>query len=241
MLENNTDIEVKNVSKVFDNKKAVENATFAVKKGTIHGFIGPNGAGKSTILNSICGLVVFNEGEIFVENKSVLEDSSFNVNLGYIESEPNFPEDLAVIDYLENFVAYLRDVPFEEFKEKFNSSSLVDFKEKKCTDLSTGWKRILQFFSLSIYKPRIIVADEPFNGLDPTFRKKLMNSFIKCKEEGRTVIISTHILNDLQVLADDITMIKEGKVVYSGPKKENIEELYEEFYIKKDTEKDFSF
>jgi len=91
----------------------------------------------------------------------------------------------------------------------------------------------LQVFVLSLYKPKVFVLDEPFNGLDPTFRRDLFDNLVNIKKQGGTILISTHILSDLQKLADEITMIREGEIVYSGPKTGDIEETYEEYFVKK--------
>lgn len=83
------------------------------------------------------------------------------------------------------------------------------------------------------YKPKIIFCDEPFNGLDPSFRKDLFDNILKMRREGRTVIISSHILSDLQKLVDDFTMIKRGKIVYSGTKTDDLEKIYEDYFVDK--------
>jgi ABC-2 type transport system ATP-binding protein len=99
---------------------------------------------------------------------------------------------------------------------------------------------MLQILVLSLRKPKIIIADEPFNGLDPTFRMNLMKNLVKAKEEGKTIFISTHILNDLEKIADDITMIKEGEIIYSGRKDEDIEEKYEKLFFDPEKANNFS-
>ncbi|CAG8480444.1 456_t:CDS:2 [Ambispora leptoticha] len=139
----------------------------------------------------------------------VAKDPSFNEHLGFVPAEPLFPP-ITVETYVLD-CGYLRDIPQEEVLAKLNSSPLAAHKNKKCHELST---------------------DEPFNGLDPTFRKDLFDNLIHIKKQGGTILISTHILSDLQKLADEITMIRDGEIVYSGPKTDDIEKTYEDYFVK---------
>jgi ABC-2 type transport system ATP-binding protein len=229
-MEKQAVIEVKNINKSYGGKRVLKNVSFAVKPG-IHGFIGPNGAGKTTTLGIIVRLVVPNSGEVRVERKLVATDPSFNEHLGFVPAEPLFPP-ISVETYVLD-CGYLRDIPKSEVLAKLHSSPLMRHKDKKCHELSTGWKKILQVFVLSLYRPKVFVLDEPFNGLDPTFRKDLFDNLIHIKKQGGTILISTHILSDLQKLADEITMIREGEIVYSGPKTDDIEKTYEDYFVKK--------
>ncbi|CAG8505546.1 5711_t:CDS:2 [Paraglomus brasilianum] len=194
-------IEVKHVSKRYGNKTVLNNVSFSVRKGTIHGFIGPNGAGKTTTLSILTRLVLPTHGEAYVDSKSVNRDPSFNQRLGFIPAEPKFPS-LSVEDYLLD-CGYLRDIPKGE---------------------------VLR----NLYRPRIYLLDEPFNGLDPSFRQDLFNNLKTIRDKGGTILMSTHILSDLQKLADDITMIKRGRIVYSGAKTPDIEKTYEDYFIEKE-------
>lgn len=202
-----------------------------MRQGTIHGFIGPNGAGKSTSLNILVRLVLPNGGEEYVDFKSVGSDPRFNERLGWIPAEPNLPNS-SVESYLED-ISELRDIPKKEMLQKLFNSPLWRFRRQSCQSLSTGWKKILQVFGLSLYKPKIYFLDEPFNGLDPSFRQDLFNNLKAIRNKGGTILMSTHILSDLQKLADDITMIRGGEIVHTGPKTADIEKTYEEYFIEK--------
>lgn len=224
-------IEIKKVSKRYGDKTVLNNVSFSVRKGTIHGFIGPNGAGKTTTLSILTRLVLPTRGESYIDNKSVIRDPSFNKNLGFIPAEPRFPN-LTVENYLLD-CGYLRDIPKKEVLKKLASSPLSQFRHQNCHSLSTGWKKILQVFTLSLYRPKIYLLDEPFNGLDPSFRQDLFNNLKNIRDKGGTILMSTHILSDLQKLADDITMIKGGKIVYTGTKTTDIEKTYEDYFVEK--------
>nr|CAG8528721.1 11827_t:CDS:2 [Entrophospora candida] len=206
-------IEVKQVSKRYGEKTVLNNVSFSVRAGTIHGFIGPNGAGKTTTLNILTRLVLPTRGQAYIEGKSVDNNPSFNLNLGFISAEPKFPS-LKVEDYILD-CGYLRDIPQEEILQKLANSPLNQFRYQDCS------------------KRMILLMDEPFNGLDPSFRQQVFNYLEDIRQEGGTILLSTHILSDLQKLADDITMIKGGEIVYTGPKTNDIEETYKEYFIRK--------
>jgi ABC-2 type transport system ATP-binding protein len=233
-MEKQAVIEVKNINKSYEVKgvlkKVLKNVSFTVEPG-IHGFIGPNGAGKTTTLEIINRLVIPDSGEVWVEGKLVAKEPSFNEHLGFVSAE-SWATQNTVESYVLD-VGELRDIPKSQVLTKLNNSPLLVHRYKKVSELSTGWKKILQLFVLSLYKPKVFIMDEPFNGLDPTFRKDLFDNLVSIKKQGGTILISTHILSDLQKLADKITMIREGEIVYSGPKTDDIEETYEEYFVKK--------
>ena len=230
-------IEIKNFTKRFGHKTVVNNASFRVKRGSVHGFIGPNGAGKSTTLNALLGLVIASSGELFIEEKKVITDPTFNANVGYVPAEPLFPRNMKVKQFIE-FVGLLRNISTSQVSQKLNSSSLNRLSNQKCVSLSTGQKKLLQLFAINLYQPKILILDEPFNGLDPTKRTLLANKIKEVKSKGGTILMSTHILSDLQELADEITMIKNGKVIYTGLKSEDIQKTYEQYFVQSKTSDD---
>ncbi|CAG8822273.1 13191_t:CDS:2, partial [Racocetra persica] len=196
-------IEIKQIGKRYGDKTVLNNVSFAVRKGTIHGFIGPNGAGKTTTLSILTRLVLPTHGEAYIEGKSVNRDPRFNEQLGFIPAEPKFPN-LTVEKYLLD-VGYLRDIPSEVVLRKLVGSPLSQFRSQNCHSLST----------------------------DPSFRQDLFNNLKNIRDKGGTILMSTHILSDLQKLADDITMIRRGRIVYTGPKTDDIEKTYEDYFVEK--------
>ncbi|CAG8708682.1 1385_t:CDS:2, partial [Ambispora leptoticha] len=213
-------VEVRQVSKRYGNKIVLNNVSFVVRKGTIHGFIGPNGAGKTTTLRILMRLVVKDvSGDIYIEGKSVKNDP----HCAQLALENwNSQKEREVLSKLRKF---LFSLPSQQFSE-----------EQSCNSLSTGQKKALQVFILSICRPvkeKILVLDEVFNGLDPSLRRDLFNNLKGIRDKGGTILLSTHILSDLDKLADDITMIKKGEIVYTGQKTADVEQTYEDYFFEK--------
>lgn len=230
-------IEVEKVRKSYNGKTVLNDISFFVREGTIHGFIGPNGSGKTTTLGILAGLVLPNHGNVYIDGKSVKNDPRFNERLGFVPAEPILP-DISVQEHVLD-CGYLRDIPENKVLRKLAGSPLFRFRHQNCRSLSTGWKKILQVFILSLYRPKIFLLDEVFNGLDPSFRHDLFNELLRIVKEGGTILVSTHILSDLQKFADDeqitfdMTMIKDGNIVYTGEKTPDIEKTYEKYFIEK--------
>ena len=227
---------IQNLTKSYHGKPILKNISFSVKKGTIHGFIGPNGAGKSTTLRALMRLVIPQKGKIYIEgqeNKSML-------NIGYARAEPKFPDyrvEQIVVDCATFLNLSLKNkkqqISLSWAKQQLTNSPLNKYRQQKFSSLSTGWKKTLQLFILTLYKPKILILDEPFNGLDATFHTQLIESLKEARQKGCSILLSTHTLSDLQELADDITIIKQGQVVYTGSKNIDIQKTYKELFLQK--------
>jgi ABC-2 type transport system ATP-binding protein len=230
------EIILKNVSKTYgeSKKKALDDVSFSVRKGTIHGFIGSNGSGKSTTMSLIAGSIIQDEGLVTIEGRTrdKYSDENFNENLGFICSEPFFPEEVTVFEYAIQ-CGYFRDICREEVENLMSKSSIYPYRDVVCNNLSTGWKKLLQFFCVSLYKPKIFVLDEPFNGLDINYKEMVLNYLLSLKKYGGTIFLSTHSLHDIQEIADYITIIDSGKIVYDNVKKKsNVKEIFEKYSSK---------
>ncbi|CAG8841116.1 18866_t:CDS:2, partial [Racocetra persica] len=199
-------IEIKQIGKRYGDKTVLNNISFVVEEGTITGFIGPNGAGKTTTLKIMMRLVLATQGDVYINGRSVKNDPTFNERLGFIPAEPRFPN-LTVEKYILD-CAYLRDVAKEEVLRKLSNSPLNQFRYHN-----------------------LLLMDEPFNGLDPDFRKRLFDILVNIRKEGGTIFLSTHILPDLQRMAQNVVMIRRGKIVYKGLMTDDIEKTYEEYFI----------
>ncbi|MCE8167927.1 MAG: ABC transporter ATP-binding protein [Candidatus Moeniiplasma glomeromycotorum] len=232
-------IQVKQIDKRYGRKPILQGVTFAVKEGTIHGFVGPNGAGKSTTLGTIIRLILPTAGDVQVLNKSVSNDPFFNEHLGFVAAEPHFPESWTVREYILK-CAYFRDVPEKEVLDRLAHSDLSKQANQICNSLSTGQMKMLQLFVVFATiekhglrgqaKKMVLLMDEPFNGLDFDNRDLLTNRLHELKAAGAAILISTHDLDDLQHLADNITMIKQGQIIYSGEKTADIKDTYRKLF-----------
>jgi ABC-type multidrug transport system ATPase subunit len=225
-------IEIRNLRKSYQDKIALRDVNFSIKKGIIHGFIGPNGAGKTTVIKILMGSTKPNSGEIWLLEKKIGKNNHINQKIGFMTENLRFAKDLTVEEFCQ-LTAKLRNIPLWKSENRLKNSDLTAFRYKKCRDLSTGWKKILLYFTSTMHDPEILILDEPTSGLDPSYRSILLKQLEKFRGRGGTVLVSSHILSDLQKLADEITMIREGEIVYSGPKTDDIEESYEKLIAKK--------
>lgn len=217
---------IKNYSKAYgDGKKAVDNISLTVESGDIFGFIGHNGAGKSTTIRAVVGVMDFSEGEITIDGHSVKsEPLACKEVTAYIPDNPDLYENLTGIQYL-NFVAdafriSARDRE-ERIKDYANRLEITDALGDLISSYSHGMKQKVALIGALIHKPKLLVLDEPFVGLDPKAAFTLKTIMKELCEEGSAVFFSTHVLDVAEKLCNKIAIIKQGKLVASGA----IEEL----------------
>lgn len=210
-------IEIKNVTKAFKNHKAVDNISFSVEKGKIFGILGPNGAGKTTTIRMIAGVFMPDEGEILVLGKSNIE--SIQPKIGYLPEERGLYKRMKVIDQLV-FFAELKGFPTSLAKEKarywLKILDAKDWENKKIEELSKGMQQKIQFISTLLHDPELLILDEPFSGFDPINVEIFKNVLLDLKKQGKTILLSTHIMEQAEQLCDDVCLINNGKVVLSG-------------------------
>ncbi len=212
-------IVVENITKKYGTQRAVDNISFEVKTGEILGFLGPNGAGKTTTMKIITCFMAPSDGDVKVNGISVLEDpESVKKKIGYLpESNPLY-YDMYVLDYLD-FVARLQGVPEENIQKRIAEMvkvcGLNDEKHKKIGELSKGYKQRVGLAQAMIHDPEILILDEPTTGLDPN---QIVEIRKLIRELGRekTVILSTHILPEVEATCDRILIINKGKIVADG-------------------------
>lgn len=205
------------VSKVYPGRVAVDNISFAVQKGSIHGFLGPNGAGKSTTMKMISGLIPKNSGSIKLFNKEVsMDDFELKNQIGLLPENPPLYLDMTVKNYL-NFVGKIHNVENlnDRYHEVIKSLHLENVENRIIGNLSKGYKQRVGLGQAIFYDAPFLILDEPTNGLDPQSVVEL-REFIKKLATNKTILFSSHILSEVENLCSDITIIHQGKIKASG-------------------------
>jgi ABC-2 type transport system ATP-binding protein len=212
-------IRIENLSKSYGNLKAVDNISFTVNDGEILGFLGPNGAGKTTTLRIITGFIPLTHGRITVNDLNLRTDSiGIRERLGYLpESAPLYPE-MVVIDFLK-FISRMRKIPLEIEEERIHKTmetcGIEDVAWMDIGELSKGYRQRVGLAQALIHDPEILIFDEPTSGLDPNQIVEIRN-LIKEIGKKKTVILSTHILSEVQATCNRIVIIHRGKLVADG-------------------------
>ncbi|MBQ9516450.1 MAG: ABC transporter ATP-binding protein [Eubacterium sp.] len=236
-------LEIKNYSKSYGKgKKAADNVTLTVESGDIYGFIGHNGAGKSTTIRAVVGVLDFTEGEIYIDGHSVKDEPMECKKItAYIPDNPDLYENLTGIQYL-NFIADVFAIPADERKQSIKKYAdlfeITDSLGDLISSYSHGMKQKLAIISALIHKPKLLVLDEPFVGLDPKASFKLKEIMHEMCEGGTAIFFSTHVLDVAEKLCNKIAIIKQGKIIAAG----DIDELteghsLEETFLEADNEK----
>ncbi len=209
-----TIIEVKNIVKRYDDIPVVNNLSLSVNEGEIFGFLGPNGAGKSTSINIMVGLLKANEGEILINNLPLSELEKKLIGI--------CPQEITLWEYLtcyENLMMMgkMYNVSSKELKERIplilEKLFLKDKMDEKISNLSGGMKRRMNIAMATIHNPKIIVLDEPSEGLDPQSRRLLWDYIKYQKKIGNTIILTTHLMDEADKLSDRIAIIDYGKLL----------------------------
>ncbi|MGI6260814.1 MAG: ABC transporter ATP-binding protein [Acutalibacteraceae bacterium] len=213
-------LEIKHLTKLYGAKKAVDNLSLKIFPGTIYGFIGHNGAGKTTTIKACCGILPFEQGEILIGGKSIQADPiGCKKEIAYLPDNPDLYEFLSGVRYL-NFVADVYGVPQKEREERIRQyADLFELTQDLAQPISAyshGMKQKLAVISALLHKPKLLIMDEPFVGLDPVATHKLKTILHSLCDEGGAIFFSTHVLEVAEKLCDQVAIIKEGKLIRTG-------------------------
>ena len=209
-------VEVKNLSKSYKSFKAVSNLNMKVKKGRVYGFLGPNGAGKSTTIRMILGLIKDTGDVKFFGNPFEKDKMNILKNVGALIEQPSYYEHLSAYDNMK-IITLLKNGEINDIDNILKTVGLLEVKNKKVSKFSLGMKQRLAIGLALINNPEIIILDEPTNGLDPFGRIEIRDLLRNLADEHKkTIIISSHILNEMEHLVDDVGIINKGKMVYEG-------------------------
>ena len=212
-------IKVENLSKFYGQQQAVKNISFEIKSGEVVGFLGPNGAGKSTTMKMLTTYLTPNDGVINVDGIDTNEDAlSVRKKIGYLPEQNPLYNDMNVLDYL-HYAAELQSVPKTEIPEAVKKMvklcGLEDVRHKDIGELSKGYKQRVGLAQAMIHNPDVLLLDEPTSGLDPNQIIEIRN-LIKDLGKHKTLMLSTHILQEVQATCDRVIIINNGEIVADG-------------------------
>ena len=217
-------LKIENLTKIYGDKKAVDDLSIHIRPGEIYGFIGHNGAGKTTTLKACCGILQYDSGEITVDGVSVKQDPiKCKSKIAYIPDTPDLYEFMTGIQFL-NFVADVFGVGAAERKERIEKyASAFEITGDLGTPISSyshGMKQKLAIISALIHEPKLIIMDEPFVGLDPKASHLLKEIMRDMCAKGSAIFFSTHVLDVAEKLCDKVAIIKGGRLIRSGSMEE---------------------
>lgn len=216
-------IEIKNLSKTYPGRVALNEISFSVKKGSVHGFLGPNGAGKSTTMKILSGLIPPTGGEFKVNGK-----------VGFLPEHPPLYSNMSVRDYLVFVQSIYSSEGIKNLKSVdsvIQKTGLAQVSQRLIGNLSKGYQQRVGIAQALVHSPEIIILDEPTVGLDPSAINEI-RELIKELKKDHTILFSSHQLHDVELLCSDITLIDQGKIVVSGPLDKIVEGLKTRLTIK---------
>ena len=210
-------IECRNVCKNFGEKVALDNVSVSGPKGGIFGLLGPNGAGKTTLIRIINRITIPNGGEVFFDGRPITQSDVEKI--GYLPEERGLYRKMEVGDQAM-YLAQLKGMSAAEarkaLKEWFVRFGIQDWWKKKVEELSKGMAQKVQFITTVVHKPSLMILDEPFSGFDPVNAELIRKEILRLKDEGATIILSTHNMESVEELCDNIALINKSHLVITG-------------------------
>lgn len=215
-------LQIRNLSKCYGKLKVLNDVSFNIEKGRIYGFLGENGAGKTTTMNILTGLTNYDNGTILFENEEVRK------RIGYLPQSPVFYGYMTGYEYL-NFIGELSGINKRKIKERTNSLleivGLKDAAKRKIGGYSGGMRQRFGLAVAIFNSPELLILDEPTSALDPEGRLQILEFIKSLKNDGVTVLFSTHILNDVERICDEVSILNKGKIILS----DNLEKIKERY------------
>lgn len=210
-------IECRNVCKNFGEKVALDNVSVSVPKGGIFGLLGPNGAGKTTLIRIINRITIPNGGEVLFDGRPITQSDVEKI--GYLPEERGLYRKMEVGDQAM-YLAQLKGMSAAEarkaLKEWFVRFGIQDWWKKKVEELSKGMAQKVQFITTVVHKPSLMILDEPFSGFDPVNAELIRKEILRLKDEGATIILSTHNMESVEELCDNIALINKSHLMITG-------------------------
>ena len=207
-------LKVENVSKHYGKIKALNSVNFEVPENSIFAILGPNGSGKSTLIRILAGLITSWQGKIHYKNQPIRKNKNYVNNFGFIVEDPSFYEYLTAATNLQ-ILCRLTKSPFSRIDEVLSLVDLSERKDELVSNFSYGMKQRLGIAQALLHDPKILVLDEPNNGLDPVGVNQIADIIYRLSHEGKTICISTHSLNEVDRLCTDVAIMNKGSLIIS--------------------------
>ncbi len=210
-------IECKDICKSFGEKVALDNVSLEIPEGKIFGLLGPNGAGKTTMIRIINRITIPNSGEVIFDGSPITQRDVERI--GYLPEERGLYRKMEVGDqamYLAQLKGMSEKEAKTELKKWFIKFGIQDWWKKKVEELSKGMAQKVQFITTVVHKPKLMILDEPFSGFDPVNAELIRKEILELKEQGATIILSTHNMESVEELCDNIALINKSKLVITG-------------------------
>jgi ABC-2 type transport system ATP-binding protein len=211
-------IKIYNAKKYYGSIRGIEDVSMQVSDGEIFGFVGPNGAGKTTLIRILLGLLSLDEGDAFIFDEPVhIGSSKLNKEIGYMPSETHMFDDLKVKEILAFFQTMKKSDPLyiEYLVERLD----ID-KEKKFGSLSFGNKKKIGIVVALMSQPKLLILDQPTSGLDPLIQSRFLELLTDAKKRGQTILLSSHVLSEIEKVCDRLALIKSGKILFTRSMKD---------------------
>jgi ABC-2 type transport system ATP-binding protein len=234
-------LEVKNLKKYYASQKAVDDISFSIPAGNIFGLLGPNGAGKTTLLRMITGIFYPDEGQIIFDGRPFKPQDDIQ-NIGYMPEERGLYKKMKIGEqavYLATLKGLGKRDAIERVKYWFVKFGMETWWNKKVEDLSKGMGQKLQFVTTVLHEHRLIILDEPFRGLDPVNTNLIRDEIFRLAKEGRTIIFSTHRMEQVEEICDQIILVNRGQKVLDSTVKE-AKQQYKQHLYEIETEQAFT-
>jgi len=210
---------ISHISKDYENVKALQDINLTVDKGTIFGLLGPNGAGKTTLIRILTGINLPDSGSFSL---NVTENNDFDTlsrHIGYLPEERGLYQNMKILEQLEFFGSikgFTKKEVASKILEYSEKMGITEWHNKKARELSKGMQQMVQFVATIFHEPDLIILDEPFTGLDPINTNKMKAQLAEMKNEGKTIIFSTHRMEQVEEICENIALINKGQIILSG-------------------------